>query len=241
MVIFCGSPGAGKSTFYWNVLQPLGYERVNQDILKTVSIDQIECSSTTALCTAHSYLYHPSPSYQPPPLHIRQTAHRNMFQAETLRVFKQRNKCITKAQELLRAGLSVAVGMFRLQGGLQIPYVPGIRFSSLVDVVFTFHTLLNCGDTIPRCWKHGVTWRMHMSMPHSLSVAEDIRHATYCTTSHSIFRCPSLALSSPPFPSSLFCSTIFPRTASENTNCTCNVYPFAHGQIPMSTKHFAFA
>ena len=37
IVVFCGSPGAGKSTFYWNKLQPLGYERVNQDILKTVS------------------------------------------------------------------------------------------------------------------------------------------------------------------------------------------------------------
>jgi len=38
LVIFCGSPGAGKSTFYWDVLQPLGYERVNQDILKTVCL-----------------------------------------------------------------------------------------------------------------------------------------------------------------------------------------------------------
>ncbi|EAW15902.1 putative DNA 3'-phosphatase Tpp1 [Aspergillus fischeri NRRL 181] len=35
LVIFCGSPGAGKSTFYWNHLEPLGYERVNQDNLKT--------------------------------------------------------------------------------------------------------------------------------------------------------------------------------------------------------------
>ncbi|KAL1968857.1 hypothetical protein VTN77DRAFT_1218 [Rasamsonia byssochlamydoides] len=35
LVIFCGSPGAGKSTFYWKHLKPLGYERVNQDILKT--------------------------------------------------------------------------------------------------------------------------------------------------------------------------------------------------------------
>ncbi|MCJ1434921.1 hypothetical protein MMC27_004291 [Xylographa pallens] len=35
LVVFCGSPGAGKSTFYWNKLQPLGYERVNQDTLKT--------------------------------------------------------------------------------------------------------------------------------------------------------------------------------------------------------------
>ena len=36
LVIFCGSPGSGKSTYYWRVLKPLGYERVNQDILKTV-------------------------------------------------------------------------------------------------------------------------------------------------------------------------------------------------------------
>ncbi|KAI9039103.1 putative DNA 3'-phosphatase Tpp1 [Aspergillus affinis] len=35
LVIFCGSPGAGKSTFYWDYLEPMGYERVNQDILKT--------------------------------------------------------------------------------------------------------------------------------------------------------------------------------------------------------------
>ncbi|EON95684.1 putative bifunctional polynucleotide phosphatase kinase protein [Phaeoacremonium minimum UCRPA7] len=34
IVLFCGSPGAGKSTFYWKYLKPLGYERVNQDILK---------------------------------------------------------------------------------------------------------------------------------------------------------------------------------------------------------------
>ncbi|KAL1959216.1 hypothetical protein VTO42DRAFT_2721 [Malbranchea cinnamomea] len=35
LVILCGSPGAGKSTFYWRYLQPMGYERVNQDILKS--------------------------------------------------------------------------------------------------------------------------------------------------------------------------------------------------------------
>ncbi|KAF9886227.1 hypothetical protein FE257_011950 [Aspergillus nanangensis] len=35
LVIFCGSPGAGKSTFYWSYLEPLNYERVNQDTLKT--------------------------------------------------------------------------------------------------------------------------------------------------------------------------------------------------------------
>lgn len=37
IVLLCGSPGSGKSTFYWSHLEPLGYERVNQDILKTVS------------------------------------------------------------------------------------------------------------------------------------------------------------------------------------------------------------
>ena len=36
LVIFCGSPGAGKSSYYWKVMQPQGYQRVNQDILKSV-------------------------------------------------------------------------------------------------------------------------------------------------------------------------------------------------------------
>lgn len=36
LVIFCGSPGAGKSTYFWKNLEPLGYERVNQDILGSV-------------------------------------------------------------------------------------------------------------------------------------------------------------------------------------------------------------
>ncbi|PBP19500.1 polynucleotide kinase 3 phosphatase [Diplocarpon rosae] len=35
IVLFCGSPGAGKSTFYWKNLESLGYTRINQDILKT--------------------------------------------------------------------------------------------------------------------------------------------------------------------------------------------------------------
>ncbi|KAF2721498.1 PNK3P-domain-containing protein [Polychaeton citri CBS 116435] len=35
LVLFCGSPGSGKSTFYWTQMKPQGYERVNQDILKT--------------------------------------------------------------------------------------------------------------------------------------------------------------------------------------------------------------
>ncbi|KAK0921091.1 DNA kinase/phosphatase Pnk1 [Friedmanniomyces endolithicus] len=35
IVLFCGSPGAGKSTFYWTLMSSLGYERVNQDLLKS--------------------------------------------------------------------------------------------------------------------------------------------------------------------------------------------------------------
>lgn len=35
IVLFCGPPGAGKSTFYWKNLKPLGYERINQDTLKS--------------------------------------------------------------------------------------------------------------------------------------------------------------------------------------------------------------
>lgn len=38
VVLFCGSPGAGKSTFFKTQLAPLGYKRINQDILKSVSI-----------------------------------------------------------------------------------------------------------------------------------------------------------------------------------------------------------
>jgi bifunctional polynucleotide phosphatase/kinase len=44
IVLFCGSPGAGKSTFYWKHLEPLGYERVNQDLLKTVRTQRVPIS-----------------------------------------------------------------------------------------------------------------------------------------------------------------------------------------------------
>lgn len=42
LVIFCGSPGAGKSSYYSQVLQPLRYKRVNQDTLKTVGAINIQ-------------------------------------------------------------------------------------------------------------------------------------------------------------------------------------------------------
>ncbi|KAK1760148.1 polynucleotide kinase 3 phosphatase-domain-containing protein [Echria macrotheca] len=35
MVLFVGPPGSGKSTFFWTRLKPLGYERINQDTLKS--------------------------------------------------------------------------------------------------------------------------------------------------------------------------------------------------------------
>ncbi|KAK6358849.1 hypothetical protein TWF696_000029 [Orbilia brochopaga] len=35
LVVFTGRPGSGKSTFSTKYLEPLGYERINQDILKT--------------------------------------------------------------------------------------------------------------------------------------------------------------------------------------------------------------
>lgn len=38
VVVFCGSPGSGKSSFFRKVLLPQGYERINQDTLKTVSL-----------------------------------------------------------------------------------------------------------------------------------------------------------------------------------------------------------
>ncbi|PQE03758.1 hypothetical protein CJF30_00006435 [Rutstroemia sp. NJR-2017a BBW] len=46
VILFVGSPGAGKSTFYWKQLEPLSYARVNQDILKTYSPAMIEDNLT---------------------------------------------------------------------------------------------------------------------------------------------------------------------------------------------------
>ncbi|KAI9048691.1 hypothetical protein LZ554_007522 [Drepanopeziza brunnea f. sp. 'monogermtubi'] len=48
IVLFCGSPGAGKSTFYFRNLEHLGYTRINQDILKT----REKCLKVAAVCLA---------------------------------------------------------------------------------------------------------------------------------------------------------------------------------------------
>lgn len=89
LVIFCGSPGSGKSTFYWNTLKPLGYERVNQDILKSVRS------------------IHPSihPCFVPAtlPTYLSNSVCRTNQ--------SQRPKCLKVAREHLTAGRSVAVGM----------------------------------------------------------------------------------------------------------------------------------
>ena len=52
LVIMCGSPASGKSTFYSTKLKPLSYERVNQDILK--SREKCVKSATSLLTKAVS-------------------------------------------------------------------------------------------------------------------------------------------------------------------------------------------
>jgi len=52
IVLLCGSPGAGKSSFYLRHLQPLGYGRVNQDILKTVSLAVLHLHCGTICATS---------------------------------------------------------------------------------------------------------------------------------------------------------------------------------------------
>ena len=49
LVLFCGPPGAGKSTFFWKHLKPLGFERVNQDLLKryVVVVSETTCCRGT--------------------------------------------------------------------------------------------------------------------------------------------------------------------------------------------------
>ena len=53
IVLFCGSPGSGKSTFFTRQLKNLGYERVNQDTLKTVGKTKVH-SSHRLMCDSVS-------------------------------------------------------------------------------------------------------------------------------------------------------------------------------------------
>ncbi|UPX17183.1 DNA kinase/phosphatase Pnk1, variant 2 [Ascochyta rabiei] len=82
IVLLVGSPGAGKSSFYWKHLQPLGYARVNQDILKTVSASaSFTCMITRAV----------------PPVGALSNS------------LKQREKCVKAATALIEEGTSVVV------------------------------------------------------------------------------------------------------------------------------------
>lgn len=85
VILLVGSPGAGKSSFYWRHLQPLGYGRVNQDILRTVSV------SASVTCMAERAVL---------PLGIWSN------------IMKQREKCVKAAMALLEEGTSVVVGTF---------------------------------------------------------------------------------------------------------------------------------
>ena len=45
VILFVGSPAAGKSTFYRDHLLPMGYTRINQDTLKTRDRCVVEAST----------------------------------------------------------------------------------------------------------------------------------------------------------------------------------------------------
>jgi bifunctional polynucleotide phosphatase/kinase len=55
IVVMCAAPGGGKSTFFWRYLKPLGYERINQDILKSrdkcvkVADEQLSAGKSVAI------------------------------------------------------------------------------------------------------------------------------------------------------------------------------------------------
>lgn len=68
IVLFCGPPGAGKSTFFWKHLKPLGYERINQDTLKS----RAKCfkAATEFLGDGSSVVIGAYLAYFPPYCHI---------------------------------------------------------------------------------------------------------------------------------------------------------------------------
>ncbi|GAT21700.1 polynucleotide kinase- 3'-phosphatase [Aspergillus luchuensis] len=109
LVIFCGSPGAGKSSFYWEYLEPLKYERVNQDLLKT---------SLYGLLPSNTPFYAKPKSGRG----FARAADRRLNDQPTSMYYQdciishltsrltQRPKCIKVAKEHLAAGRSVVVG-----------------------------------------------------------------------------------------------------------------------------------
>ncbi len=83
IILFTGPPGAGKSTFYWKYLKPLGYERVNQDNLKR-SVSPIVCLVLRlAPCLVLTHLN-----------------------------LNSKDKCFKAATDFLQEGDSVVVGKF---------------------------------------------------------------------------------------------------------------------------------
>lgn len=80
VVLFCAPPGAGKSTFYWKHLEPLGYTRVNQDVLKR---------------------YVNLPTRVAPIASLRGIGYSQLF---------SKDKCFKAANDYLREGESIVVG-----------------------------------------------------------------------------------------------------------------------------------
>src|SRR5579862_6005237 len=62
IVLFVGSPASGKSTFFREYLAPMGYERINQDTLKTRDRCVMEA---TALLEKNIPIAIGSPSWSP--------------------------------------------------------------------------------------------------------------------------------------------------------------------------------
>jgi bifunctional polynucleotide phosphatase/kinase len=64
LVILVGLPGAGKTTYYRNFLQPLGYEKVNSDDSgspdKNARAVERLLLSNKSVCKNHSSPYQPS-------------------------------------------------------------------------------------------------------------------------------------------------------------------------------------
>ena len=90
IILFSGPPGAGKSTFYWRYLKPLGYERVNQDILKRSVQPAVASCLFCVLFERRSCIVHGG--------------------WWLIFIPNSKHKCFQAAAEFLREGDSVVVG-----------------------------------------------------------------------------------------------------------------------------------